>query len=299
MKFFPMRTLLLSLFLLSMVIGNAQSEVFEPSDPQVIYEMFVESVEPIHDLFDELNLTNSRPRYKGQDVLDLHSKARHRLETFHKDRLHRDAYTAALTYLDNMKPVGEELAPVLDDLQIADEDALAELMARLHDITIKEKHHAEVYRTDIREVIDMFTETWDKWLEDEVIYFSRLTAHERNVLYESGFGEKGLKSVKRRFYSAEYFVLNMDQNVDETRINSIKASFHDLSTLPDHMVQNVDEFLTSVEEPLLRYGYTKEVKDNVYTYSKGSETVFDFVVKRVVVTVHSRASNTLTIEFDY
>lgn len=294
-----MKLLLSSLLFLSTTLLFAQSQVFKPSTPQIIYEMYVESVEPLHRAFEKSLTIVHKPNFSGNDLKKLFDNSRHALETFHKDRLHRDAYTAADNYLKSISPLIVEVAPILDAIAAADDAQISGLIAKMQDITIKEKPIADQYRENILKVIDLFKEDWAKWLSDEVIHFARLQAKDRNALYETGFGKTGLHAVKRRFYTADYFVVDMERDVTESRVNSIRARFEDLSKLPSHMVQNIDDFIAGVEEPLLRYHYEKTVDENLYTYSKGKNTTLDFVVKKVEIIVHSRQSDTVTIKFYY
>src|SRR5210317_414633 len=108
-----MKSVLLSIVFILTLSVSAQSELFKESNPQIIYNMYIESVEPIHLTYDELNTTEYKPVLTGSNLLKMHADSRHRLETYHKDRLHRDAYTAAVLYLDNMEPLSQKLAPVL------------------------------------------------------------------------------------------------------------------------------------------------------------------------------------------
>jgi hypothetical protein len=118
-------------------------------------------------------------------------------------------------------------------------------------------------------------------------------------LYETGFGEDGLRAVKRRFYTAEYFVVNMEHDVTDSRVNTIKASFHDLSQLPEWMINDTDEFVKHMDKVMEQYRYEKTVDGKKITYAKAHETNFEFVVKKIEVKIISKSSNTLSVKFYY
>lgn len=294
-----MKSLMSGLLLLATIALNAQSQLFKESDPQIIYAMYVESVEPLHRAFENSLTIVHKPHFNGDDLIDLYRDCRHELETFHKDRLHRDAYVAADTYLKEVDTIVKQVAPILDQIEEAQDDAIGGLIDQMQAITIQEKPIVDAYRKSMMKVIELFHESFETWLTDEVIYFSRLAAVDRNKLYDSGFGVRGLVAVKRRFYTAKYFVVDMKKDVTESRVRTIKASFDDLSTLPEYMVRNTKDFVAQVEEPLLRYNYEKSEEDGKIIYSKGANTTFDFTVKEVHVRVISEESNTVSIKFVY
>ena len=62
-----MKSILSAVLVFTFFTINAQSKLFKSSNPQIIYEMFIESVEPIHLTFDDLNTTENRPEV----ILDL------------------------------------------------------------------------------------------------------------------------------------------------------------------------------------------------------------------------------------
>ena len=295
-----MKRILTFLFTAITVFSYAQPAAYKPTSPQVVYEMFVECVEPIHKAYDRMSLSTSKPDMTATQLNTMLKEKMAKLETFHKERLHRDSYTAAKNYLNGIKEVNAELTPILKNIDAADASAdISAWLEELHDITIHEKPLADDYREAIMKVIALFKEEWDGWLEAEVIYFSRLTAQERNRLYETGFGEDGLHSVERRFYTAEYFVVNMEQDVTDSRINTIKATFHDLSALPEYMVNTSDEFIEHVDKVMSDYRYVKTKEDNKIIYSKAKGTNLMFVVKKIEIKVISESSKTLTIKFYY
>ena len=295
-----MTRILTLLFTAITVFSFAQPTQYKPTSPQVVYEMYIESVEPIHKAYDRMSLSTNKPSMTAEKLNTMLKEKMAKLETFHKERLHRDSYTAAKNYLNGIKEVNAELIPVLQKIEAADPNAdISAWLEELHDITIHEKPLASDYRDAIMKVIDMFKEDWDNWLSAEVIYFSRLTAEERNKLYETGFGEDGLHAVERRFYTAEYFVVNMEQDVTDSRINTIKATFHDLSELPEYMVNTTDEFIAQVDKVMDDYRYAKTEEDNKIIYSKGPGTNLKFVVKKIEIKVISESSKTLTIKFYY
>ena len=295
-----MTRILTLLFTAITVFSFAQPTQYKPTSPQVVYEMYIESVEPIHKAYDRMSLSTNKPSMTAEKLNTMLKEKMAKLETFHKERLHRDSYTAAKNYLNGIKEVNAELIPVLQKIEAADPNAdISAWLEELHDITIHEKPLASDYRDAIMKVIDMFKEDWDNWLSAEVIYFSRLTAEERNKLYETGFGEDGLHAVERRFYTAEYFVVNMEQDVTDSRINTIKATFHDLSELPEYMVNTTEEFIAQVDKVMDDYRYAKTEEDNKIIYSKGPGTNLKFVVKKIEIKVISESSKTLTIKFYY
>lgn len=295
-----MTRILTLLFTAITVFSFAQPAQYKPTSPQVVYEMYIECVEPIHKAYDRMSLSTNKPSMTAEKLNTMLKEKMAKLETFHKERLHRDSYTAAKNYLNGIKEVNAELIPVLQKIEAADPNAdISAWLEELHDITIHEKPLASDYRDAIMKVIDMFKEDWDNWLSAEVIYFSRLTAEERNKLYETGFGEDGLHAVERRFYTAEYFVVNMEQDVTDSRINTIKATFHDLSELPEYMVNTTDEFIAQVDKVMDDYRYARTEEDNKIIYSKGPGTNLKFVVKKIEIKVISESSKTLTIKFYY
>ena len=76
-----------------------------PTSPQVVYEMFVECVEPIHKAYDRMSLSTSKPDMTATQLNTMLKEKMAKLETFHKERLHRDSYTAAKNYLNGIKEV--------------------------------------------------------------------------------------------------------------------------------------------------------------------------------------------------
>lgn len=300
LKNYYMKRILSFLFIAASVVAIGQPAAYKPTSPQVVYEMYVECVEPIHKAYDRMSLSTNKPSMTASKLNTMLKEKMAKLETFHKEKLHRDSYTAAKNYLMGIRDVNAELMPVLEKIEAADPNAdISAWLEELHDITIHEKPLADDYRMAIRKVIDMFKEEWDTWLEAEVIYFARLTAQERNRLFETGFGKDGLHAVERRFYTAEYFVVNMEQDVTDSRVNTIKATFHDLSELPDYMVNSTDEFIEHVDKVMTDYRYAKTKEDNKIIYSKGAGTNLMFVVKKVEIKVISESSKTLTIKFYY
>jgi hypothetical protein len=295
-----MTRILTLLFTAVTAFAFAQPAAYKPTSPQVVYEMYVECVEPIHKAFDRMGLSSNKPSLTAVKLNTMVKEKMAKLETFHKERLHRDSYTAAKAYLEGIKEINLELTPVLQKIEAADPNAdISVWLEEMHDITIHEKPLADDYREAIMKVIELFKKEWDTWLEAEVIYFSRLTAQERNRLYETGFGEDGLHAVERRFYTAEYFVVNMEQDVTDSRVNTIKASFHDLSELPEYMVNTSEEFIAQVDEVMADYRYVRTKEDNKIIYSKAKGTNLMFVVKKVEIKVISESAKTLTIKFYY
>jgi hypothetical protein len=295
-----MTRILTLLFTAVTIFSFAQPAAYKPTSPQVVYEMYVECVEPIHKAYDRMGLSTNKPSMTAAKLNTMLKEKMAKLETFHKERLHRDSYTAAKNYLEGIKEVNAELTPILKNIEAADPSAdISVWLEEIHDIAIHEKPLADDYREAIMKVIDLFKEEWDGWLEAEVIYFARLTAQERNRLYQTGFGEDGLHSVERRFYTAEYFVVNMEQDVTDSRINTIKASFHDLSELPEYMVNTSEEFIAHVDKVMADYRYVRTEEDNKVIYTKAQGTNLKFVVKRIEIKVISESAKTLTIKFYY
>ena len=295
-----MTRILTFLFTAITAFSFAQPAAYKPTSPQVVYEMYVECVEPIHKAYDRLSLSSNKPSITSTQLNTMLKEKMAKLESFHKERLHRDSYTAAKNYFEGIKQVNTELTPVLQKIEAADPNAnLSAWLEEMHDIAIHEKPLADTYKAAIANVIELFKEEWDNWLEAEVIYFSRLTAQERNRLYETGFGEDGLHAVERRFYTAEYFVVNMEHDVTDSRVNTIKATFHDLSELPEYMVNTSEEFIAQVDEVMENYRYERTTEDNKVIYKKAKGTNLAFVVKRVEIKVISESSKTLTIKFYY
>ena len=293
-----------TLFLVALSgIAIAQPKAYEPTSPQVVYEMFIEVVEPIHKAYEAMGMIDHKPVLDSEQMALMFKNSSHKLETFHKERLHRDAYTAAKIYLEGMSVINDSLLiPLLSEMEgVQTQEELGPLLERLHSVTLEEIPFADDYRTAIKTVIELFKKDWDKWLQQEIIFFSRLTAQERNTIYKSGFGEKGLHPVKRRFYSAEYFVVNMEKDVTDSRVNSITAAFKDLSDLPEFMINNVADFVEQFDDVLGDYRYikTEEEGGDKIIYKKGAETDFMFVVKRVEVTIISKSSNTVKVKFYY
>ena len=91
----------------------------------------------------------------------------------------------------------------------------------------------------------------------------------------------------------------MEQDVTDSRINTIKATFHDLSELPEYMVNTTDEFIAQVDKVMDDYRYARTEEDNKIIYSKGPGTNLKFVVKKIEIKVISESSKTLTIKFYY
>jgi len=281
----------------------AQPKAYEPTSPQVVYEMYIDVVEPIHKAYEAMVMLEHKPVLDAKQMKLMFDRSAHKLETFHKERLHRDAYTAAKIYLEGMAVINDSLLiPLLEEMKdVQTQEELQPLLGRLNSVALEEVPYGENYLADILRVIELFKEDWDKWLQSEIIYFSRLSAQERNKLYETGFGQDGLNSIKRRFYTAEYFVVNMKKDVADKRVASISASFKDLSKLRDFMINDVNEFVEQFDIVLENYRYVRSEEDNgdKIIYTKGSESDFVFVVKRVEVTIISRSSNTVKVKFFY
>ncbi len=285
----------------SLVIANPQA--YEPTSPQVVYEMYIDVVEPIHKAYEAMTMLEHKPVFDGKQMELMFRESKSKLDDYHKERLHRNAYTAATVYLDGMKVINDSLLiPLLNEMKdIQTQDELSPLLERLNSIGLEEVPFAENYRDEIMNVIELFKKDWDAWLQQEIIFFSRLTASERNAIYESGFGQKGLNSVKRRFYTAKYFVVNMEKDIADSRVNTISASFKDLSLLPNYMITNVGDFVEQFDIVMENYRYEKSIEEggDKMIYIKGGETNFEFVVKRIEVTIISKSSNTVKVKFFY
>ena len=217
-----MTRILTVLFTALTALSFAQPAAYKPTSPQVVYEMYVECVEPIHKAYHKMSLSSNKPSMTAAKLKTMVKESVNKLETFHKERLHRDSYTAAKTYLDGIKDVNVSVILVLESIESADPSVdISQWLEDLHDATIREKPLADTYRESILKVIDLFKDEWDNWLEAEVIYFSRDGENELVGINKSASGSINIQI--------------SDNTIDEIRLlNQVTGKIYPESLFPEN-----------------------------------------------------------------